>query len=87
MSQESINREMFRYKKEISNGTTTLEEVLDKLHKTCFAKPNVPDAEFLAACRKYDPNFSPVSSAKERQARAELTERVHQELVPYQIRK
>ena len=67
----------------------TVERAQQHVRDTCFVKPKVPDAKFLEVCRKYDPNFAPVSSAKERAARAEISKKAQEgllECIPRELR-
>ena len=78
MSRENIQREAVRYEDALRAGTISMATVLNNIREVCYAKPNVPEAKFLAACRKYDPKFAPVSSAKERRERAALSKQVQE---------
>ena len=79
MGLETINTGVMKYNEDIKRGEITLHEVLDRVWASYFAKPKVPESSFLALCRKYDPDFAPISSKEERQERARLTERVREE--------
>ena len=76
MSIELIHKEVSRYQKEISSGETTLDDVINDVWKSCFAKPGVSKSAFMKVCRKYDPDFAPIASKTEREERAELTRKV-----------
>ena len=58
-----------------------MEALQQQIRDTCFVKPKVPDSKFLETCRKYDPNFAPVSSEKERETRAALSKQVQEKMV------
>ena len=79
MGLETINNGVIKYSEDIKRGEITLDKVLDRIWASYFAKPKVPESSFLALCRKHDPDFAPISSKEERQARARLTERVREE--------
>jgi hypothetical protein len=76
MPRESILTEALRFSNDLQAGRISKTTVLNYLRERCFVEPKVPANKFLAVCRKYDPNFSPVSSAKERAARAALSQKV-----------
>jgi hypothetical protein len=78
MPLETIYTRVLAHSGDIDSGKVTIESVLDDIYKVYFAKPKVPDSKFLDVCRKYDPNFAPISSKTEREARAALTERVRE---------
>ena len=78
MPLETIYTRVLAHSDDINSGKVTIESVLDDIYKVYFAKPKVPDSKFLDVCRKYDPNFAPISSKTERQTRAALTERVRE---------
>ena len=78
MPLETIYTRVLAHSGDIDSGKVTIESVLDDIYKVYFAKPKVPDSKFLDVCRKYDPNFAPISSKTERQTRAALTERVRE---------
>ena len=78
MPLEVISKNVDDYWKDIHSGNITIDQVLDTVYSACYGKPKVPESTFLKICRQGDPNFAPISSAEERQARAALTERVRE---------
>ena len=77
MSIELIHKEVSRYQKEISSGETTLDDVINDVWKSCFAKPGVSKSAFMKVCRKYDPDFAPIASKTEREERLNFLKRLN----------
>ena len=74
MSKERLNREIGKYKQQIQNHEITQEQLLDQIREICYAKPKIPEADFLAVVRQYDANFAPIASDAERTKRAALSQ-------------
>jgi hypothetical protein len=67
------------YSDDIRANKITIDQAIDNVWKSYFAKPKVSKSAFLDLCHQYDPDFAPISSKTERQKRADLTKKVRDE--------